>query len=284
MREFKILAVIIVFVGVLYYGVEPYAHSVMHPATTPANFEFKDLPAVDLSAGNAEAGKALIATCTACHGIKAAGMPAPMDAKAAGAAYGVVPPDLSDAGLIYDARYLVNFIEDPNKASLVKNSAMPSLGISAADATNIVAYLKSIAPKKLSDKEVFVAACARCHAAKYGGVENITPMVDLKRHLFGITNPKMHITTPDLSMMIRARGAKYLHVFINDPQKELPGTMMPRVGLTKAAQTQVVDFLYKIGDSKKGERDALGWKIILFVFIMVIIGFGWKRFIWRDLH
>ncbi|MCQ2646970.1 cytochrome c1, partial [Helicobacter pylori] len=48
MKEFKILIILIVVVGVIYYGVEPYAHSVMHPKVAPADFAFKDLEPMDL--------------------------------------------------------------------------------------------------------------------------------------------------------------------------------------------------------------------------------------------
>ena len=39
--------------------------------------------------------------------------------------------------------------------------------ISDTEIADVVAYLKSIAPKSLSDKEVFVEACSRCHSAVY---------------------------------------------------------------------------------------------------------------------
>ncbi len=35
---------------------------------------------------------------------------------------------------------------------------------------------------------------------------------------------------PDLSIMIRAKSKEYLETFINNPQKQLTGTYMPRVG------------------------------------------------------
>ncbi len=39
MREIKIFLVVVVLLH-LYIGVEPYAHSVMKPHVTPANFDF----------------------------------------------------------------------------------------------------------------------------------------------------------------------------------------------------------------------------------------------------
>lgn len=45
MKELKILAVVIFFTAVVYFGVEPFAHSQMHPHVAPADFAFKDLGA-----------------------------------------------------------------------------------------------------------------------------------------------------------------------------------------------------------------------------------------------
>ncbi|MBD3810286.1 MAG: cytochrome c1, partial [Sulfuricurvum sp.] len=77
MKEFKILAVIIALVGITYYGIEPYAHHVMHPEVDPADFSFKDLKNVDTSLkGNPDNGKVLVeANCIACHSIESAGYP-----------------------------------------------------------------------------------------------------------------------------------------------------------------------------------------------------------------
>ena len=40
MRELKIFFVVAVFTALVYWGVEPYAHSVMNPHVAPANFDF----------------------------------------------------------------------------------------------------------------------------------------------------------------------------------------------------------------------------------------------------
>ena len=42
MRELKILVVVLFFTAVVYWGVEPFAHSQMHPHVAPADFAFKD--------------------------------------------------------------------------------------------------------------------------------------------------------------------------------------------------------------------------------------------------
>ena len=40
MRELKILAVVVALTLITYWGVEPFAHSQMHPHVEPANYKF----------------------------------------------------------------------------------------------------------------------------------------------------------------------------------------------------------------------------------------------------
>lgn len=305
MREFKILAILIVVIGVIYWGVEPLAHSVMHPETTPPDFTFKDLRDFDMSKADAKKGKDLAeSNCASCHGISSARINAPMDPASAAGAFGVVPPDLSHAGAVFDEKYLANFIANPVRTSLESHKFKVSCeGMSKEDAktceasnegkldypmtafagiltdaeiADIVAYFKSIAPEKMTDKEVFAQACERCHAVKYDGVSALTPDEDIAKYLGA--------KAPDLSMMIRAKGKHYLNVFINDPQKELPGTAMPRVGVTEAAQKQIVKYIQDVGDRKRLERNSLGIKIMIFFAVLSILAYAWKRKIWKDLH
>ncbi|PAF47937.1 cytochrome C [Helicobacter sp. 12S02232-10] len=285
MKELKILILLIVVIGIIYWGVEPLAHSIMHPKVAPADYTFKDLKKMDLSTGDAQKGKKLVEeNCTACHSIKSQNMPAPMDNASAGAAYGVVPPDLSDVGAVFDHNFLANFIKNPIEATKLTHKfgdanpyPMPAYDwMSNDDISNIVAYLVSIAPKSLTDKEVFAQACQRCHSVSYDKTYALTPAEDLEKYLGA--------KAPDLSMMIRSRGEKTLSVFINDPQKLLPGTSMPRVGLDQKAEKQVIEYLQKVGDSKKPQRDALGIKIMIFFAVMALLAYAWKRKIWKDLH
>ncbi len=305
MRELKILAILVVVIGIIYWGVEPLAHSIMHPAAAPADFQFKDLRDFDMSKADAKKGKDLtMNNCASCHGIAVDGIDAPMDAASAASSFGVVPPDLSHAGAVFDEKYLANFIADPVRAANVahkfkvscenmnkeetKKCEMDNEGkldypmsafngiLDDSEIVNIVAYLKSIAPTNLSDKEVFAQACERCHSMKYDGVHALTPDEDLSKYLGA--------KAPDLSMMIRAKGEHYLNIFINDPQKELAGTAMPRVGVSEDAQKQIVKYIQDVGDSKKAERDSLGIKIMIFFAVLSILAYAWKRKIWKDLH
>jgi len=89
---------------------------------------------------------------------------------------------------------------------------------------------------------------------------------------------------PDLSQMIRSRGHEYLEEFINEPGKHLKGTAMPRVGLKKEPQEQVIAYLEKIGDSSKEKRAALGPKFLGYLVIFAIFAWAWKFRIWKDIH
>ena len=290
MKELKALAVVVGLTLVMYWGVEPYAHHEMHPTVEAADFQFKDLDGLNGAKGNVENGATLVANnCTACHSIESKGFPSFMDNAANGAAYGVVPPDLGSAGKLYDANYLAAFIKNPAKASKTEHKyedgkihPMPNFDwMPASDIADMVAYLGSIAPKEMTNKEAFTDACLRCHGIKYadmkgGSMAAKTPAADIKHY--------MGKTPPDLSQYIRSRGHEYLETFINNPQKHLEGTAMPRVGLTEEAQKQVITYMEDIGDSKKSEREELGPKFLIYLVIFAIFAFLWKNSKWRDVH
>lgn len=339
-KELRMLTIISIMVGYVYWGFEPFAHHEMHPPVAQASYEFDgkaDVEALEEQAkeieakggdrsalneeiaqtkefwanvvsiskleANVEAGAELVvANCTACHSIESEGFPQLMEDADAAAAYGVTPPDLSIAGRIYDANYLAAFIINPVKAMHIEhkypvtgNKVFPMPGsdwMSNQEIADMVAYLQEVASKvdapavvdgasdfeiaKANNKEVFEAACVRCHAMDYAGIEAKTP-VDVMREYIGAT-------PPDLSQHIRSRGADYLHNFINDPQRKLLGTGMPRVGLTLEAEKQVVDYMEQIGDSKKQEREALGPIVLIYLTILAVFALLWKKQIWKKLH
>ena len=290
MRELKILAVVVGLTLVMYWGVEPYAHHEMHPTVAEADFDFKDVDGLNGAKGDAVNGATLVqANCTACHSIEVANFPALMSNADNGAAYGVVPPDLSSAGKIYSGDYLAAFIKNPAKAAKVEHKfvddavhPMPNYDwMPASDIADMVAYLQTIAPKEMSNKEVFTDACIRCHGIKYadmkgGSMAAQTPADNIKAY--------MGKTPPDLSQYIRSRGHEFLETFINDPQKHLEGTAMPRVGLNEEAQAQVIAYMEDIGDSKKSQREELGPKFLIYMVIFAIFAFLWKNSKWREVH
>lgn len=294
MRELKILGVLVFFSGLLYWGVEPYAHSQMHPHVKGADFTFSDTDGLNGLKGDAKKGAELVASnCTACHSIEKVGFPPVMDDATSAASYGVVPPDLSTAGKLYNENFLAAFIKNPAKATHTEHKftngrvhPMPSFNwMQPQEIANIVAYLQSIAPKEMTNKEVFTNACQRCHSAVYGdfkfdGTKSSmlakTPAANIKTYMGTIP--------PDLSQMIRSRGEEYLETFINEPGKHLHGTAMPRVGLNQEAQEQVIGYLEEIGDSSKDKREALGPKFLGYLVIFALFAWLWKAKIWRDIH
>lgn len=290
MKELKVLAVVVFFTLVTYWGVEPYAHSQMHPHVDAPDYQFKDVDGLKGIKGNAEAGAGLVqSNCIACHSITSQSFPPLMDDATSAASYGVVPPDLGSSGKLYNADYLAAFIKNPAKAAKTahkftdgKTHPMPNYDwMQPQEIADMVAYLQSIAPKEMTNKEVFADACQRCHAMKYA---------DMKKGTMGAKTPDENIKAymgklpPDLSQYIRSRSESYLHELVNNPQVHLEGTAMPRVGLTKSAEDQVITYMQEIGDSKKAEREALGPKFLIYLVIFAIFAWLWKASKWRELH
>lgn len=324
MKEIKILLIVLVMIGVTYWGIEPLAHSVMHPKVSDVNFDFsasdkeyfqkqlnsaknsnelakmqdnfekykqlwQKVGEIDLSKGNATTGAETFAmACGSCHGVLALNMPNPLgDDKTISQALGVAAPDLSNAGYIYDDKFLAALIIDPVLALKVGHffndekpfPMTPFFGLGGdfnQEVADIVAYIKSIAPKNLSNKALFRDACERCHDMKYAKLCTLGNKQSLYDYVG--SNP------PDLSMMIRSKGVDYLHKFINDPQKMLPNTAMVRVGLNQKAQNQVVSYLQEVGDSKKAQRQSVAVNIMIYFAILAVFATLWKRKIWSNLH
>jgi len=308
MRELKILGVLVFFTLLVYWGVEPYALSKMEKQVTPATFKYDDLKAIDYK-GDPTKGKTLIvnAGCTGCHGIKAANIKAPMSPEAAAASFGVAPPDLSDAGYLYDTKFLKHFILNPAHTMLTDKKysnthpfPMPAFfgtgGDKNKEVSDIVAYLKSIAPKELSNKEVFEAACGRCHGVKYDKWTQLGTLPKFKTNTeklafeLKLSKYQDHLkkylaaTPPDLSIIIRAKSEEYLRDFIDNPQVLLKNTSMPRVGLTKENTEKVIAYFTSVGDRKKAERESLVPKIIGFLIIFTLFAYLWKSKLWREVH
>ena len=302
-KELKILAIIIILVGITYWGIEPYAHSKMHPHHEPATFKYEDLPAFNLK-GDPKRGAQAIQNngCTGCHSIKAAGIPAPMDPVSASASYGVNPPDLSNIAAVVDKKFLANFIKHPVKATKLEHKfgsskpyPMPDFFGSDQDLADIVAYLESIA-KPQEPRGAFETACGRCHNLRYDhwtvlGKEpkfkNEVEKADfeLKKAKYEANLKKyLGTTPPDLSMFIRSRGPEYIRDFVEDPQKLLHGTAMPRVGLTEAATEEVIKHLEHVGDRKKEKRDHLGIWVLAYFAILSVLAYLWKQEIWKEVH
>ena len=322
MKELFILAVVTVFTLLTYYLVEPFAHSQMHKHIESEGFAYKDLPALTKK-GDAARGKDLVmgaGACAGCHAISVEGMPAPMDPVTAAQSYGVNPPDLSNAGAVFDPKFLAALIKNPAHALMLehkyneksgKSYPMPQFygagGDMDQEVADMVAYLQSIAVKKeeLTPNMAFEVACGRCHAIHYPYV------VDGKAHpawtqigekpTFKHKQDELAFETkvldyqdsltkylgtlpPDLSMYIRSRGEHYIKTFVEDPQAYLKGTAMPRVGVNAEAAEKVIEHLENVGDSKRHMREEVGRNVMIYIFIFAIFAILWKKEVWRDLH
>lgn len=312
MRELKILAVVVFFTLLTYFLVEPYAHSQMHKHVDSEGFAYNDLPALTKK-GDATRGQELIINggCAGCHSIEAAGMPAPMDGVMAAQSYGVNPPDLSNAGAIYEAKFLSDLIKNPAHALKVEHKfdaasgkmhpMVPFYGMGGdidQEVADMVAYLQSIAvkPEEVTPAMAFEDACGRCHAVGY---ENWTQLGTKPRFkhekdslAFDIKlleyqdslKAYMGKLPPDLSMYYRSRNEHFLSTFIENPQNHLAGTAMPRVGVTADAAEKVIEYLADSADTKRHEREAIGKNVMIFMVIFAIFALLWKKQVWRDLH
>jgi ubiquinol-cytochrome c reductase cytochrome c1 subunit len=136
--------------------------------------------------------------------------------------------------------------------------------------------LSSVAKKDLTGKEIVVEACGRCHSVKYQKIEAETPKDNLKAYLGKIP--------PDLSVMGKAKELEYLESFINNPQNGLPGTSMPRLGLTKESTEKTVAYLDQIADPHRDQRNRLGVFVLGYLLVMAALTFAWKKKIWKNIH
>ena len=311
-KEPLILVVVIFFTLVTYYLVEPYAHHVMHKHVDSENFAYADLPALTKK-GDAANGKDLVvnAGCAGCHSIEKAGMPAPMDAVMASQSYGVNPPDLSNAGAIYDAKFLANLIKNPAHALKVEHKfdeakgqmhpMVPFYGMGGdidQEVADMVAYLQSIAVNSsdVTPKMAFENACGRCHAMSYEKWTQIGTKPTFKHAKDGLAfdikvmeyqdslKKYMGKLPPDLSMYIRSRNEQFISTLIENPQNHLSGTAMPRVGVTADSAAKVIEYMKDAGDTKRHEREAIGMNVMIYIVIFAIFALLWKKQVWRDLH
>ena len=312
-KEPIILAVVVFFTLVTYYLVEPYAHHVMHKQVASENFAYNDLPAITKN-GNAVNGKELVngaAACTGCHSIDAEGMPAAMDPVMAAQSYGVNPPDLSNAGVIYDEKFLADLIKNPAHALKVEHKFDAEMGKMHPmtqfygaggdidqEIADIVAYLKSISVRedKVTPAMAFENACGRCHAVGYEKWTQIGTKPTFKHEKDSLAfdiqvleytdalKGYMGKLPPDLSMYIRSRNEHYVSTFVENPQNYLAGTSMPRVGVTAHSAEKIIEYMKDAGDTKRHVREEVGRNVMIYIIIFAIFALLWKKQVWRDLH
>jgi ubiquinol-cytochrome c reductase cytochrome c1 subunit len=207
MKELKIFGIVAAFTLVLYWGVEPFAHSQMHKhveghglvydgtadieeAEASKNEEkvnakkafWADVEKIAALKGDVVAGEASYMMCAGCHMEGAANMG------------GVTPPSLEHAGALYDKNFLIALIKDPAMATNVDHKypngtmAHPMGSISAMvsapqDIANVVAYLEAKKAGEVTAKEAFTEACGRCHAMRYGKMTQLGDIPKTKSNI-----------------------------------------------------------------------------------------------------
>ena len=311
-KEPLILVVVVAFTLLTYWLVEPYAHSQMHKHVESEGFAYNDLPAITKQ-GDAANGKDLVvnAGCTGCHSIEVADMPAAMDPVMAAQSYGVNPPDLSNAGVIYDAKFLSDLIKNPAHALKVEHKfdansgkmhpMVPFYGMGGdidQEVADMVAYLQSIAvkPEEVTPAMAYENACGRCHAMKYENWTQIGTKPKFKHEKDSLAydikvmeyqdslKAYMGKLPPDLSMYYRSRSEHFLSTFIENPQNHLEGTAMPRVGVTAETAEKVIEHMADSADTKREKRDEIGKYVMIYMVIFAILAILWKKQVWRKLH
>jgi len=319
MKELKIFGIVAIFTLVLYWGVEPFAHSQMHKHVEGNGFVYdgkadieeaktakKDEKAkakeafwanvakVSKIKGDVAAGEAGFATCMGCHMEGGVNMG------------GVIPPVLDHAGALYSKNYLIALIKDPAMASNVDHKyadtmthPMGSIKAMMADdqqIADVVAYIMAKKAGEVTTKEAFAEACGRCHAMRYAKTTQLgdTPTFkyekDTLAHKIKVIDEQnlvkayMGKLPPDLSIIIRARSHHFMETFVENPQSQLPGTSMPRVGLSHEGYEKVHAYMTEIGDPSKPAREELGPKVLLFFIIFTGLAFLWKKSRWKGHH
>jgi ubiquinol-cytochrome c reductase cytochrome c1 subunit len=253
-----------------------------------------DVAEVSKLKGNAAAGEAGFGLCMGCHNGSNMNMG------------GVIPPNLDHAGAIYDKNYLIALIKDPAMASNVDHKyadtmmhpmgSIKSMMSDDQQIADVVAYMLEHKAGEVTPKEAYQEACMRCHALRYAKITQLgeTPKFkhekDALAHKIKVIEEQdavkayMGKLPPDLSMIIRARSDHFMETFIENPQSQLPGTSMPRVGLNHEGYEKVKAYLTEVGDPSKEKREALGPIVIGFFILFSLLAFLWKKSQWRDLH
>lgn len=170
---------------------------------------------------------------------------------------------------------------------------------------------------------LFSNYCMACHSLKYmrynrvardlgwsdaevisdmaHGLDTVTDNV-MTRMQDGVALDVLGTKVPDLSLMARLKGDDYIYTFLRayhqDDQGEwnnkvLKGTAMPNVleGIERhstpeeyaEAARDITNFLAYAGEPSKLERLDLGWKVIAFLLVLLLLLYLLKKEYWRDI-
>ncbi len=128
-------------------------------------------------------------------------------------------------------------------------------------------------------------------------VENVTTRI-----LPGVAMDVFGTEPPDLSLMSRLKGSDYIYTFLRGYEQNekgdwdnhvLKGTAMPNVleGIQRHASEEeyaeaardITNFLEYVGEPSKIDRLDLGWKVIAFLLVLLLLSYLLKREYWKDI-
>lgn len=124
----------------------------------------------------------------------------------------------------------------------------------------------------------------------------------MTRMLPGVSKEVLGTEVPDLSLMARVKGTDYIYTFLRGYEydekaqkwdnKLLHGTSMPNVleGIERhqdaetyeRAARDIANFLEYVGEPAKLKRHDLGWKVMLFLLLLIVVTYLLKKEYWRD--
>lgn len=165
--------------------------------------------------------------------------------------------------------------------------------------------------------------CMACHSAQYMRYNRIARDLGwqdedvVEKMAYGLSLPVDDVMTriqpgvsqqvfgteaPDLSLMARLKGTDYVYTFIRGYFEEeegkwnnhvLAGTSMPNVleGLKRHSTPEeydevtrdIANFLEYVAEPYKVKRWDLGWKVMLFLLVLLILTYLLKKEYWRDI-
>ncbi len=133
------------------------------------------------------------------------------------------------------------------------------------------------------------------------GLNTVTENV-MTRMEDGVALEVLGTKVPDLSLMARLKGDDYIYTFLRSyhqneqgewDNKVLKGTAMPHVleGIERhatpdeyaQAARDITNFLAYAGEPSKLERLDLGWKVIAFLLVLLLLLYLLKKEYWRDI-
>ncbi|WP_178861382.1 cytochrome c1 [Thiomicrorhabdus cannonii] len=170
---------------------------------------------------------------------------------------------------------------------------------------------------------LFSNYCMACHSAKYmrynriakdigwsdeqvvsqmaHGLNKVVDEVQT-RMLPGVAMDVLGTEPPDLSLMARLKGTDYIYTFLRAYHQDengnwdntvLKGTSMPNVleGIQRHASSEdyaqaardIANFLEYVGEPAKMDRMDLGWKVIAFLLVLLLLTYVLKKEYWRDI-